>query len=117
MLNEEQIINKSVSVLRLARSKAGAETVFFGDVRFKVVFRGIAAQAGDVAGLICKLEDSPYFFHVIPSFSRNRQLGAKGSDSAGGYQVSEFEIGCYLANYQLEETFFADAGKAKNQKR
>ncbi|MHC4072063.1 MAG: hypothetical protein ACYSWW_07845 [Planctomycetota bacterium] len=95
-----------------------------GDVRFKVVIAGVAADAGDVAALICKLEDSPYFCQVIPSFSRsatvdfdratpapafrvvtdadkttpetgNRVRGAKGT-----VQVSEFEMNCYLANYR-----------------
>lgn len=91
-----------------------------GDVRFKIVIRGIAADAGDVAALICKLEDSPYFCQVVPSFSRNAEVkvadysslpsgAGTGERTAGAdrdiqrsgrsIQVSEFEISCYLANY------------------
>ena len=92
-----------------------------GDVRFKIVMRGIAADAGDVAALVCKLEDSPYFCQVVPSFSRNAEVkaanytsgqgSAKASEEVPGarenirepdksVQVSEFEISCYLANYR-----------------
>jgi len=68
-----------------------------GDVRFKVVIRGVASDASDIADLICKLEESPYFFLVYPSFSRNKKMNVgTGKD----FQVSEFEIGCYLANYR-----------------
>lgn len=68
-----------------------------GDVRFKVVIRGVAAGAGDIAELICKLEESPYFCQVYPSFSRNRKMKV---ETGGKIQVSEFEISCYLANYR-----------------
>ncbi|MCK4792538.1 MAG: hypothetical protein KAV87_52905 [Desulfobacteraceae bacterium] len=96
-----------------------------GDVRFKVVIAGVAADAGDVAALICKLEDSPYFCQVIPSFSRsatvdfNRaatpapafrvvtgaakttpEIGNRVRGAKGTVQVSEFEMNCYLANYR-----------------
>ncbi len=46
-----------------------------GDVRFRVVISGVAADGGDVAALICNLEDSPYFCQVVPSFSRNASNG------------------------------------------
>ena len=90
----------------------GKGSLPLGDVRFKVVLSGSAADAGDVAALVCKLEDSPYFCDVIPLFSRNKQLQrgnnpAEGmlsynrnvSKSADVFCVSEFEISCYLANY------------------
>ncbi len=89
-----------------------------GDVRFRVVISGVAADGGDVATLICKLEDSPYFCQVVPSFSRNAVITTTGKTSLdsktknentngsvqkdGGnvqVQVSEFEINSYLANY------------------
>jgi Tfp pilus assembly protein PilN len=82
-----------------------------GDVKFKVVIGGMAVDAGCVADLICRLENSPYFCLVYPSFSRNGQIKAqKGKPAAAGgdwqspesYQVSEFEISCYLANYRQE---------------
>lgn len=95
-----------------------------GDVRFKVVIAGVAADAGDVAALICKLEDSPYFCQVIPSFSRSATIelnrgrsglalpvvtdaaektfktGNRIRDAKGTIQISEFEMSCYLANYR-----------------
>jgi hypothetical protein len=71
-----------------------------GDVRFRVVLSGVASDATDVADLICNLEDSPYFCHVIPSFSRNREINAGTRLARKDLQVSEFEISCYLANYQ-----------------
>ena len=79
------------------RSFAGKGTLPLGDVRFRVVIKGIASDASDIADLICKLEESPYFFLVYPSFSRNKKMNVgTGKD----FQVSEFEIGCYLANYR-----------------
>ncbi len=88
-----------------------------GNVRFKVLLSGVAADAGNVAALVCKLEDSPYFCQVYPSISRNREMNelivhrssinneqrTKNFPAGGGLQVSEFEISCYLANYQQEK--------------
>ena len=89
-----------------------------GDVRFRIVISGVAADGGNVAALICKLEDSPYFCQVVPSFSRNAVINTSGkpylnsktkddntnrsvqkNEGDGQIQVSEFEINCYLANY------------------
>ena len=109
------------SVARAALPKFNEKGLPLGDVRFKVVMRGIAVDAGDVAALICRLEDSPYFCQVVPSFSRNAEVkaasypmfasgagaGEKARDaqrdvreSGKSVQVSEFEISCYLANYR-----------------
>jgi len=79
-----------------------------GQVRFKVVIAGVAADASNVAALICKLEDSPYFFQVVLSFSRSAEVKAEGTPPTSGgtpdvganIAVSEFEIRCYLANYR-----------------
>jgi len=88
----------SGSAVRVSRPKFGGKGApFVGDVRFKVVIGGVAADAGDVAALICKLEDSPYFCQVYPSFSRNRKIKVRAGEDL---QVSEFEISCYLANYR-----------------
>jgi Tfp pilus assembly protein PilN len=93
-----------------------------GNVCFKVLINGIAADASDVAALVCKLEDSPYFCRVYPSISRNKTIQVSGNSgpsavlgtrinsgagtrtalTAGSLQVSEFEISCYLANYRVE---------------
>lgn len=65
-----------------------------GDIRYRVVISGAAADAANAAELVCKLEDSPYFCQVIPGFSRNEKIK--------DYQVTQFEISCYIANY-IEE--------------
>lgn len=101
--------NFAVRVASLANKQAPP----LGDVRFKIVITGVAADAGDVAALICRLEDSPYFYQVIPSYSRNKPIKPateqteKTPDPKKGlqkpkesFQASEFEISCYLANYQ-----------------
>jgi hypothetical protein len=87
-----------------------------GDVRFKILIKGVAVNAGDVAALILKLEDSPYFCQVVLSYSKNTEVTAnssvqsKADSQSSGWntqkyspnkkiQVSEFEISSYLANY------------------
>ena len=114
------------SVVRVASSKvSGSQTLPLGKVRFKVVLAGLALDPNDVAELMCKLEGSSYFCSVYLSFSRNRSLerlaGAvaehrrKGPGLSGTsrpatepaderYQVAEFEITCYLANYRKEQS-------------
>jgi hypothetical protein len=57
----------------------------------RVALTGIAAEASDVAELISKLEESPYFFRVMPGYSRNNKVRQ--------WAVTEFEIGCCVANY------------------
>jgi hypothetical protein len=110
------------AIVRALRAKSGEQRDLpLGNVRFKVVIAGVAADASDVAALICKLEDSPYFCQVVPSFSRNaemeietarsfradtdivaRSLHTKDSVRGAGekIQVSKFEVNCYLANYR-----------------
>ena len=119
------------TTVRVAWAKFGKKGALpLGDVRFKVVISGVAADARDVAKLTRRLEDSPYFCLVYPSFSRNRKINAVRNSTTGNriqkgrisngvrarsekgragsvrrdasYQVSEFEIGCYLANYREE---------------
>jgi hypothetical protein len=108
------------AVVRAIPGKLKKQELPLGDVRFKIVIGGVAADASDVAALICKLEDSPYFCQVVPSFSRNTEIKNLSGSSFGrrtdfmqeiedveenyreeeeNIQVSEFEIICYLANY------------------
>jgi hypothetical protein len=95
------------SAVRVARAKFGGRgTQSLGDVRFKIVINGVAADASEVAELICKLEDSPYFCQVIPSFSRNKKIKVGMSSAREDLQVTEFEISCYLANYRQEGAYF-----------
>jgi hypothetical protein len=84
------------------------ESPLLGDVRFKVLISGVASDAGDVASLICDLEDSPYFCQAIPLFTRNKEMKTAGGADGEKFQVSEFEISCNLANYQQEEPHFAE---------
>ncbi|MBN2137284.1 MAG: hypothetical protein JW720_05730 [Sedimentisphaerales bacterium] len=108
--------NRPGSLVRAARvKKAGDQKLPIGDVRFKIEIGGVAAKAGDVAALICKLEDSPYFFQVVLLFSRNihiksetemtrRTENSRDERNAPAVNVkaSEFEIRCYLANYRQQ---------------
>ncbi len=102
------------TVVRAVRTELSEKRKLpLGDVRFRVVIDGVAADASGVASLICKLEDSPYFCQVVPSFSRTAEINVtsnpshrsrtkkvnSGREAGGKIQVSEFEIGCYLANY------------------
>lgn len=112
--DKQQATPGSGFAIRVAGSAIrGKGQLPLGDVRFKVVISGTAADAGDVAALVCRLEDSPYFCSVIPLFSRNKQIkrgtnpaenilsyNRNVSKSAALFRVSEFEISCYLANYR-----------------
>ncbi len=59
--------------------------------RSKVTIAGMAAEASDVASLISKLEESPWFCRIIPGYSKSNKIK--------GVVITEFEIGCYVANY------------------
>jgi hypothetical protein len=111
------------TVVKAAWAESGEKQELpLGDVRFRVVICGIAANGSDVTALICKLEDSPYFCRIVPSFfSRPTEIKAEsdllpysraglagrtpngkwpGPEGRSNIQVSEFEISCYLANYR-----------------
>lgn len=108
------------NIVRAAQGTTmGSKQVPLGDVRFKVVLSGVAADASDVGALIIMLEKSPYFCQVVPSFSRTTVITAAGNPSFHSkiknentektiqkdeknnqIQVSEFEISTYLANYR-----------------
>ena len=97
------------AVVRAVRIKIGKKQQLpLGQVRFKMVIAGVAADAGNVAALICKLEDSPYFCQVVLSFSRSAEVKTESApptsgnipDAGANIPVSEFEIHCYLANYR-----------------
>ena len=91
-------------------AKASQASIAYEDVVFRVVLAGIAAHPSKVADLVCRLDESPYFQRVYPSFSRNAnvQLGngsssrpVNGRETSGkGFDVTEFEISCYLANFE-----------------
>jgi len=112
---QAELSPRAGTVVRAVRTKLSEKrNLPLGDVRFRVVINGVAADASDVASLICKLEDSPYFCQVVPSFSRTAKINVRsnpslssktknvnsGREAGGKIQVSEFEISCYLANYR-----------------
>ncbi|HUT29967.1 MAG TPA: hypothetical protein VMX13_09255 [Sedimentisphaerales bacterium] len=95
--NEKPAASKAESAVRTTGRK---QPIPLGSVRFRLLISGVASQAGDVAALICSLEESPYFCRVTPSFSRNKKITPPASPGGKEIQVSEFEIVCYLANYR-----------------
>jgi hypothetical protein len=112
-IDKQEKKSNTTSAVRVAGNESkSSRGLPLGDVRFKIVIAGIAANAADVATLVCKLEDSPYFHLVYPSFSKNTKIRVSAdnqreslnsdtlSTEAGDQiQVAEFEISCYLANY------------------
>jgi hypothetical protein len=99
-------------------SDASPEAVL-GNVRFRILLTGVAANPADVAALICRLDGSAYFRQVSASFWRSgkiqrsvrtpqstgRPAAGAGSGSQGEtLEVTEFGITCYLANYQEGKT-------------
>ena len=103
--------NSSSAVRAVGGDFSSKEAPPLGDVRFKVVINGVASDASDVAALICRLEDSPYFCQVIPSFLQNKEMKTGAKVAGENFQVSEFEISCELANYRQEGRYSATADK------
>jgi hypothetical protein len=115
---------KTAGAVRAVQSNFGINlNVPTGDVKFKVIIAGVAADASDVAFFIRKMENSPYFCQVVLSFSRNTDIQTQSGntpnpptdytsespntvrdnqESDKKIQVSNFEINCYLANYHEE---------------
>ena len=79
--------------IKVISTAGGRPTLSEKKVRFRITLAGLAADAAQVAEVINRLEQSDYFFQIVPGFSRNT--------TTGQYQASEFEITCYLANYRL----------------
>jgi hypothetical protein len=94
---------KSGSVIKAANASfLGKKRTPLGDVRFKVVLSGVAADASEVAELICRLEESRYFRQVYPSFSRGVKMKTSSNVAGESLQMTKFEISCHLANYQQQ---------------
>ncbi len=97
--------NSSGSAVRPAGRGSASKTQFpLGAVRFKVMIKGVASDASDVAELVIKLEDSPYFRRITSSWRNGNINTHAGNDKL---EVSKFEIGCYLANYRWQDESFA----------
>jgi hypothetical protein len=80
--------------IQVVSSDADKSKSFSNETRFKIIFSGLAADAAEVAEMLNRIEQSDYFFQVIPSFSRNVNIGQR--------QVCEFEMTCYLSNYIMK---------------
>jgi hypothetical protein len=113
----ENTANRSGSAVRSAGlSRQSAKTVSLGRVRFRVALAGVAANSAEVGALVCRLDDSPYFQQVHPLYRENTiQVGATDLQTPAppergaarkdqrSLSVTEFEITCYLANYEEHE--------------
>lgn len=94
--------NKPATAVRTAVIPNSDETEeLYPDVRFKILISGVAAGGSDVARLVCKLEDSKYFRNVVLVGSKPKNIKIAGT--AENCQVNEFQINCYLANYEDNE--------------
>ena len=112
---DPQTQNHSGSAVRAAGLAHNAtKPVPMGDVKFHVLLAGVAADPGNVGELVCRLEESSYFRDVHSSGFRNGTIAvptmrsqepvSQGPKTPSNAQketlkVSEFEITCYLANY------------------
>ena len=63
--------------------------------RTKVTLIGIAAQPADAARLISQLEQSDYFEQETLVYSKPKKIRE--------YDVTEFEIRCFVADYKLRQ--------------
>ncbi len=111
---QEKTPERDAAAVRSASaSRAPAKAASLGKVRFRVALAGIAADSAEVAALVHRLDDSPYFRQVHPLYRDNTiQIGAAVSAAshanesepqrtdARSVNVTEFEITCYLANYE-----------------
>lgn len=82
-------LNKQTNVKTVSETE---NLPFVRDERFKIILSGFAPDAAEVAEILNRLEQSNYFFKIVPGFSRNAKVGE--------YQASEFEISFYIANYK-----------------
>jgi len=84
--------DNQTGIRTVSTAAPGQGSSFEKSERFKIVLAGFAADATEVAEIINRLEQSDYFFQIVPGYSRNVTIGE--------YQASEFEISCYLANFK-----------------
>jgi len=112
-LSEDETKSKAggAAVRAVTTGGTAEKPVVLGDVRFRIVLAGVAGSSADVGNLVLRLEESPYFHQVLPAFSKGKDVqipaarptGASGTNTAervNTFQVFEFEIVCYLSNYE-----------------
>jgi hypothetical protein len=111
---EEKGQTKGSAVRLAGRTSSSGTNLPLGQVRCRIVLTGVAAHPADVPDLVCKLEASPYFQRVQPSFYGSARApagprpagppdGAAATATQGASGVTEFEIVGYLANYKDTE--------------
>jgi hypothetical protein len=80
-----------------------------GDAKLRLVLAGVSVYPASAAELVWRLDESPYFQRVSPSFYDKTKIPAQPSSGTAGAKSSEtrdvtsFEITCYLANYRETE--------------
>lgn len=90
--NDANKSGKSSQVSK-ARTGRGREALLVGAVRYTVLLAGTAHDAGDVARLVQKLEESQYFCEVVPGVSRNKEEKP----------ATDFRISCCIANFESQK--------------
>lgn len=113
--NKQNDRNDDISGVRVGgRGTAASGELRLGDVRFRVLLVGLAASPSNVAALVRRLEDSLYFHQVNTSWRDSQvhvsaktigttpksQTGGAAAERTETIDATEFEISCYLANYE-----------------
>jgi hypothetical protein len=111
LASDEKTTDRPEAAVRTApSSRASTTTGSLGPVRFRLALAGIAVDSAEVGALVCRLEDSLYFQQVRPL--NTIQIGTSGTESPSARRDAipskdrasvsgtEFEITCYLANYE-----------------
>lgn len=95
---QTQVPSGIVQVRSSAKAKDVSEV--FLPTRTRVVLTGIAGKGSDAAALISRLEESDYFEQVSPVYMRTKKMK--------DYDVTEFEICCFVADYKIEKLGMTD---------
>jgi len=118
LADQEKTPDRDRAVVRSASpSRAPQKAASLGKVRFRVALAGIAVDSAEVGALVRRFDDSPYFQLVHPLYRDNTiQIGTTESPASRASEsetrradtrlisVTEFEITCYLANYEERDT-------------
>ncbi|MBN2590243.1 MAG: PilN domain-containing protein [Sedimentisphaerales bacterium] len=116
IINDKQNNGNIPQSMSAVRSSVSGDNsgALLGNVCFRVLIKGVAANGSDVAVLLCNLEDSPYFSHVNLLYSKDSEvkntikiqpvnfeesINNQNKTNNGNINVSEFEIKCCLSNY------------------
>lgn len=94
---DQEKSSPSTGVVQIGSSSRGKtpNAELMAPTRTRIVLTGYATQGADAAILISRLEESAYFDHVSPIYTK--AVKVKDCD------VTEFEICCYVADYKIEK--------------